>query len=64
MRLLLDESVPQDLKEYLPGHDVRTVKELGWQGKSNGELLGLASEVRCFHYRRSEARAPAEPGQV
>ena len=48
MKLLLDESVPQDLKGYLPEHDVKSVKDQGWQGKSNGELLELASSASTF----------------
>lgn len=42
MRLLLDECVPQRLRRELPGHQVSTVPEMGWAGKENGELLGLA----------------------
>lgn len=41
MRILLDECVPRRLRRELPGHDVRTVHEMGWQGKKNGELLEL-----------------------
>ena len=41
MRLLLDECVPRPLKRELPGHDVRTVGELGWSSKRNSELLAL-----------------------
>ena len=43
MRLLLDESVPRELRDHLAEYDVTTVQEEGWQGKSNGELLGLAA---------------------
>jgi hypothetical protein len=39
MRILLDECLPRDLRKMLPGHNVRTVKELGWTGKKNGDLL-------------------------
>jgi len=39
MRILLDECVPKRLKKYLIGHDVATVREMGWTGKKNGELL-------------------------
>lgn len=39
MRILLDECVPRRLRRDLPGHDVRTVAEMGWSGKKNGELL-------------------------
>jgi hypothetical protein len=41
MRILLDECVPRPLRRELPGHDVRTVREMDWAGKKNGELLGL-----------------------
>src|SRR5581483_905336 len=41
MRILLDECVPRRLGQKLPGHDVRTVPEMGWSGKKNGELLQL-----------------------
>jgi len=44
MRLLLDESLPRGLKRYLSVHEVATVPEQGWAGKSNGELLRLAEE--------------------
>lgn len=43
MRVLLDECLPRRLKRELPGHDVRTAPEMGWAGKSNGELLALAA---------------------
>ncbi|MDD5030216.1 MAG: DUF5615 family PIN-like protein [Rhodoferax sp.] len=42
MRLLLDESVPKRMRQHLPGHDVKTVVEMGWSGVKNGELLALA----------------------
>lgn len=41
MRLLLDECVPRKLRSDLEGHDVRTVQEMGWAGKKNGELVRL-----------------------
>lgn len=41
MRILLDECVPRPLRRYLAGHDVRTIREMGWAGKKNGELLAL-----------------------
>jgi len=41
MRILIDECVPRRLRQELPGHDVRTVHEMGWSGKKNGELLQL-----------------------
>ena len=41
MRLLLDECVPRKFKDLLPGHDVRTAREMGWSALRNGELLQL-----------------------
>ncbi len=41
MRVLLDERIPRKLKKHLSGHECRTVPEVGWAGKRNGELLGL-----------------------
>lgn len=42
MRLLLDECLPKRLKRDLVGHDARTVPEMGWASKRNGELRALA----------------------
>jgi predicted nuclease of predicted toxin-antitoxin system len=44
IRLLLDECVPRKLRSDLEGHEVRTVQEIGWAGKKNGELVTLAAE--------------------
>jgi hypothetical protein len=41
MRVLLDECVFLDLQSQLAGHHVRTIREMGWVGKKNGELLSL-----------------------
>ena len=43
MKLLLDESLPQDLRLHLSDHEVVTVPFRGWASKKNGELLRLAS---------------------
>ena len=42
MHLLLDECVPKRLTRELPGHEVRTVQDMGWAGIKNGALLTLA----------------------
>ena len=44
MRILLDESLPSELKGECAGHDVRMVQEAGWSGVKNGELLRRAAE--------------------
>src|SRR5258706_7645202 len=43
IRVLLDECIPTRTALELPRHDVRTVRQMGWRGKKNGELLELAS---------------------
>jgi predicted nuclease of predicted toxin-antitoxin system len=43
MRVLLDECLPRGLKRHLAPHDVVTVPEAGWAGKTNGELLRAAA---------------------
>ena len=45
MRVLLDELIPRQLARELPGHEVRTVSEMGWAGKKNGALLALIPEA-------------------
>ena len=41
MKILLDENLPRKLKSFIGGHEVSTVREMGWSGKTNGELLTL-----------------------
>ena len=43
MKILLDENVPTKVKyDFGEGFETFTVKDIGWLGKKNGELLGLA----------------------
>jgi hypothetical protein len=43
MRILLDENIPAKLKfDFGDDHEVKTVGDMDWLGKKNGELLGLA----------------------
>ena len=44
MRILLDECAPRPLKRELVEYELRTVIEMGWSGKKNGELLQLMSQ--------------------
>jgi len=37
--ILLDESLPIELRDELPGHSVSSVQEMGWSALKNGELL-------------------------
>ena len=42
MKLLLDECIDRRLAGELAWHDVKTVPQMGWATKKNGELLELA----------------------
>ena len=48
MKILLDENIPKRLRFRIQGRpgitEVRTIKEMGWNGKTNGELLSLLTE--------------------
>jgi predicted nuclease of predicted toxin-antitoxin system len=39
VRILLDACVPRRLATELPGHEVRTVPEMGWADLDDGPLL-------------------------
>jgi hypothetical protein len=41
MRIILDECLPRPLAGLLTGHAVKTVRQMRWHGKQNGELLAL-----------------------
>lgn len=43
MKVLLDECVDWRLSREIAGHDVRTVRQMGWKGLRNGELLARAA---------------------
>jgi hypothetical protein len=53
VRILPDECLPRRLKRDLTGHDVRTVPEMGWASKENGDLiskvLAVLSDVVAGH---------------
>ena len=50
MLILLDENLPLELAAELSGHDVRSVRDMAWRGKRNGELLALMrdSDIEFF----------------
>jgi len=45
MRILLDECVPVQVRQALPGHEVATTQGMGWRGLSNGNLLDVAEQA-------------------
>ncbi len=48
MRLLLDENLPKRLKTDFADHEIYTVRDKGWNGVKNGQLLQLMTE-NGFH---------------
>ena len=46
MKVLFDHNLPRRLREHLPGHEIRTAREMGWEQLRNGALLSAASEAR------------------
>lgn len=46
MRLLIDECLPRRVKFLFAeaGHECETVRDAGFSGKENGELLALADK--------------------
>lgn len=44
MRVLLDHCVPRRLARHLPGHEVRTASQMGWEELRNGRLLQAAAD--------------------
>ena len=42
MTILLDECLPHRLARLLAGHEVKTSRQMNWQGLSNGRLLAAA----------------------
>jgi hypothetical protein len=45
VRVLFDTCVPRPLRENLPGHDVKTAQEMGWDRLRNGDLIQVAEEA-------------------
>jgi hypothetical protein len=45
LKVVLDEGVPEDLAQHLPGYDAKSVGQLGWKGTKNGALLKLLESI-------------------
>lgn len=41
MKVLIDENLPKKLKLEIEDNESYTVRDMGWQSKSNGELVEL-----------------------
>lgn len=59
MKVLLDECVNWRLMRLLPGHDIRSVKQMGWEGIKNGRLLALA-EAEFDAFLTTDQRLPSQ----
>lgn len=46
MKILLDENVHNKLKFRFPDHDVVTVRDMGWSGQRNGDLMRLMIDFK------------------
>ena len=44
MRVLFDTCVPRPLRKSLPGFDVKTTQEMGWDRLRNGDLIEIAEQ--------------------
>ena len=42
MKILFDHNLPRRLREHLPGHEIRTTKEMKWEQLRNGALMSIA----------------------
>ena len=42
MKILIDECLPKSIKHEFFGHITLTVREMGWDSKTNGELMNSA----------------------
>lgn len=45
MKILIDESLPRQIKQMLMGHEADTVQEVGWGGIQNGDLIAKAESI-------------------
>jgi hypothetical protein len=44
MKVLLDECIDWRLSRDIVGHDVKTLRQMGWTSIQNGDLLALAAQ--------------------
>jgi hypothetical protein len=43
LKLLFDHNVDRRFRRYLPDHETKTAREMGWDALSNGDLLAAAA---------------------
>jgi hypothetical protein len=42
VKILFDHNLPRRLREHLPGHEIRTTREMKWEQLRNGALISVA----------------------
>jgi len=61
VKILIDENLPLKLKESFGGsHEVYSAREMNWQGKKNGELLGLMTLAGFDGFLTMDKNLPAQ----
>jgi predicted nuclease of predicted toxin-antitoxin system len=45
VKVLFDTCVPRPLRKNLPGHEIKTAQEMGWDRVRNGDLIQMAEAV-------------------
>jgi hypothetical protein len=60
LKVVLDEGVPEPLAAHLPGHDVQSVRQLGWKGIKNGKLCDLIQAAKLAVFVTNDKRMEAE----
>ena len=43
MKILFDHNLPRRLREHLPGHEIRTTREMKWEQLRNSGLMSIAA---------------------
>jgi len=43
VKILFDHNLPRRLREHLPGHEIRTTREMNWEQLRNGALMSVAA---------------------
>jgi hypothetical protein len=44
MKIIFDKCVPRPLRKQLPGHEILTAEEMGWDELENGDLIHAAEQ--------------------
>jgi hypothetical protein len=64
VRVLLDEQLPRQLRHHFAGHFARTVRQEGWTGVRNGELLRRAAATGFDVFVTADQSVPFQQNLV